>query len=615
MRRIMITFTLIGVIGMIVFPATAQNPTAYPVISPENVSQLTQIDRLGQGTVNDGEWSPNGEWLAIGGGAGVWLYDSNFEVVDLLEGSATVVEWTPDSQQIVTLHGRLVQFWDIGTRQIVREFEYPAAGSPRTFSLSPDASQFAIAGGRTVRILDGQSGEVLHELEGHPGTPTALDWSPDGAMLVSGGTNSTTIVWDSATGEALYTATWESSIQAVSWSPNSDRWAFAVYDVSIRIRVIDGATGDIVFEEEVTDGSGDLAWSPDGTKLAVAHRDLTVWDIDTAAIEFVSTVFSPAQVRWSPNGEYLMTLRQYLAQIRDAHSGVLIMDLPDYGLPALNIAWSSNGDYLAVRTDFRDSEQLDLTVWDVATHTIMLHQKHWSVVNNVHFTPAPDGEFLTFVQYDEATREGVLEAWNPETDTVTELRRGDLISSSFSWSPDGQYFAFSGSGYDGLSITNAISQTAIYFDDHSGRNMWWSPDSTYLAYFSDMLNLYHLSSDSLQQFPMETFSGVTVVWSPDSSYFLAYFNREWFQITAQTGDLQPIGDSTLHLIAFSPDSSLIAIADRDTITFHTTPTSDAIFTFEPSDNGNISAFAFSPDGTILALAQEDGTVTLWAVQE
>lgn len=57
--------------------ATAQPPTAFEVITPENASRLEQINRFGRGMIQDVAFSPDGQQLAVASTIGLWGYDLN----------------------------------------------------------------------------------------------------------------------------------------------------------------------------------------------------------------------------------------------------------------------------------------------------------------------------------------------------------------------------------------------------------------------------------------------------------------------------------------------------------------------------------------------------------
>ena len=66
-------------------------------------------------------------------------------------------------------------------------------------------------------------------------------------------------------------------------------------------------------------------------------------------------------------------------------------------------------------------------------------------------------------------------------------------------------------------------------------------------------------------------------------------------------------------IAFSADSSLIAVGSEDTVVFFSVPHGDEVYQF---DNGEaIVNLAFSPDGSKLITCGNSGTITLYMVEE
>jgi WD40 repeat protein len=118
--------------------------------------------------------------------------------------------------------------------------------------------------------------------EGDPGAPVELGGFvcgagllPDGSALVAA--NRTRVgAYVAATGEAL----WEVQVvhpefyQAMHVSPDRTRLAVTTHR---GISVLDTATGALVQEVTLDHDIRDLAWSPDGTRLAVATE---LWDED-----------------------------------------------------------------------------------------------------------------------------------------------------------------------------------------------------------------------------------------------------------------------------------------------------------------------------------------------
>ena len=62
---------------------------------------------------------------------------------------------------------------------------------------SPDGARLVSGGSdRTVRVWEADSGRLLHTLTGHTRRVSAVGWSPDGSRLVSGGSDRTVRVWE-----------------------------------------------------------------------------------------------------------------------------------------------------------------------------------------------------------------------------------------------------------------------------------------------------------------------------------------------------------------------------------------------------------------------------------
>lgn len=131
---------------------------------------------------------------------------------------------------------------------------------------------------------DAFAAQVLREANGHTASATAVAWSPDGAIVASGGADMTIRLWNPQDGQLLAVLDdHQDSITDLAWSPDGARLASASWDKSVRIWDLSGGpdkaqtTATLKGYDRHVIG---LAWSPDGSVLATAGRDGTVrlWD-------------------------------------------------------------------------------------------------------------------------------------------------------------------------------------------------------------------------------------------------------------------------------------------------------------------------------------------------
>jgi WD40 repeat protein len=291
------------------------------------------------------------------------------------------------------------------------------------WSAEGDLAAASISG--PIAIFD-TNNDRKHEWPGHGFGTTAISWNRDGTRLASVGQDQTVKVYDGGSDEQL----WEMPIgtawcEATAWSPVDHVLATAAG----RTLTLFGGDGSLIRSE---DGHGstisDLAWSPDGSTVAVTHYGgLTIWPVDPAA--------GGQALAWSPiaTGDQDSTVHFW--------ETATSLDLQMWGYPTkvLQLAWHPSSRYLAT------GGGPSIVVWDCGgkgpenTTPVMLdgNEEHVSAL-----AYRPDGSLLVS-GYDD----GRLCFWNPGKSKRPILALeprpdGDLTGiSQLSWSVDGQRLA------------------------------------------------------------------------------------------------------------------------------------------------------------------------------
>ena len=199
--------------------------------------------RLGKGTIQEIQYSPDGTRLAVAGSIGIWLYDtSTYQEVALLTGHT---------------------------------------GWVLSVAFSPDGNTLASGSSDgTVRLWDARTGAHLQTLTGHTNRVESVAFSPDGNTLASGSYDGTVRLWDARTGAHLQTLGHTDSVFSVAFSPDGNTIASGSRDETVRLW--DARTGaDLQTLIGHTDSVFSVAFSPDGSTLASGSLDDTVllWDM------------------------------------------------------------------------------------------------------------------------------------------------------------------------------------------------------------------------------------------------------------------------------------------------------------------------------------------------
>jgi WD40 repeat protein len=107
------------------------------------------------------------------------------------------VGFSLDGSRLIVLTNRQVRLWDISTCQVLASFEAPGSES---LAVSPHAAVIATGGhdpetNAKITLWDAATLVRTREFEGHDQPVSALAFSSDGKILVSGGRDGVANIW------------------------------------------------------------------------------------------------------------------------------------------------------------------------------------------------------------------------------------------------------------------------------------------------------------------------------------------------------------------------------------------------------------------------------------
>jgi WD40 repeat protein/serine/threonine protein kinase len=581
------------------------------------------------------------------------------------------LEWHVASKRLAegTVDG-LIRIWDLDREQTTRILKGPAPVNRfwgvRWLAWSPDGAKLAAGGNDgTVHVWETASGRELQVFQVKHSPVWAVEFSSDGSRVAAWGPDGAIQIWDTNTGRLTAAVAHPGDVSVGAWSPDDSHLASGHGDGTVTISAPQGGAKVITLRGHAG-AISNLAWSPEGTRLAVVSRNdfaVKIWEVASEKI-----VLGPLRhsheityLAWEPDGQRLasgsadetvkvwnattgrelVTLRGHQERITAIAWGPggrlasgcgngsvkiwnSIRDQESNGLPghiprATAVAWNSSGTRLASAGD--DGK---VRIWDPATHQEALSLKghdrgrvsqQFGLIRSLAWSP--DGTRLASAGLDG--RALVWEVASGREIFALPADRGFVWSVA--WSPDGTRLA-TGSQDGTLRVVEGFERTAKVrvFQAHQGltRCLAWSPQGDCLASGGNdgLVKLWDpLRGTELARMAGHQARVMGLAWSPDGNR-LASSSADrlvmtWDSQTSQRLSTMRGHNDWVDAVVWSPDATRLASAGLDdSVRVWDTQTGAEAFALH-GNSGMFHDVSWSPDGTQLAAACSDGQIWIW----
>jgi WD40 repeat protein len=267
-------------------------------------------------------------------------------------------------------------------------------------------------------------------------------------------------------------------VDSLDWNPTSDQIAIGSNQMVYLYSFEDEELLEIVKQPGRT---ADIAWSPDGLRLAGTEMRLWVWDSQTNGVIYnkggQDTYADYHQVYWSMNGHSVLSTAYH---INTQTSGIERWDTTTDQVELLNVLNIENpgiqglspNDRLVAVTDLSDTKVSPLQVFELSSgqviHTFEAGETlpaAWNPAGTRFVTDTLTGDWVV---WDTAN-------WQP----VTILPNQGDFNYSVEWHPGGDYLA--AAGVSGVIIWNIDTTASTAVHDQKVFDVAWDSDGDRLA--------------------------------------------------------------------------------------------------------------------------------------
>jgi WD40 repeat protein len=406
-----------------------------------------------------------------------------------------------------------------------------------------------------------------------------LDWSQDGSLIATGHTNGTLRIWDGK-----------------SYELRAELIGHDGYIASVQI----SANGQRLVSSSV-DGNI-MAWN------LVTSRRIAVFDLGKTAKEHGALSWDdhPHSAAINPDGTQIAATSSGTCKVWDIETQEEVFDLSERITQGRYVAWSNDGNRIAVTTDGDDFPYRAVLIIDAASGAELT--RITGVLRDIRALKwAHDDRNIAMIGNDRELR-----VWNFESEQVVETLRGhsgDCLDVA--WSRDStQLASASADGTVCIWNFNMVQSNESQSTNIAGglASVQWTPDSQQIIAgdISGLLRCVNVQSGSTA-WSLKGHAGlVSAVAIDPNGQRVATGGvdgklRLWSVSSgAQSAELGDFGAKVCGL-AWSPGGELLASASGDrTLRIYNARTGDCDSEWNAPTDEQGGAVAWSPDGETLA---------------
>ncbi|WP_185711165.1 NACHT domain-containing protein [Arachnia propionica] len=435
----------------------------------------------------------------------------------------------------------------------------------------PDGSTLATSSSDGMIIIwDSCSGEILYTLKGHVGIKSNISYHPDGNTLATTTWGHSVTIWSTQTGQKIHTL--KGHMIAASYHPDGDTITTITWDG--KAITWDTETGKIL---RTLNGHASpitaIAYHPDGSTLTTTSKDGTFINWDARTGEKLNSLIGRTRrattITYHPSGTtFTTTSNDTPAIVWEAFTGKKLHAIGTTTGNITSVAYHPDGTTLTIVNSDNSA-----SIWNAETSEKIRDLRH-PIASIIYQT---NGTILTASGGDKGPS-----IWDTYTGKKLHVFKGHSDNvTAVAYHPDGNTLT-----------TTTEDGFAIIWETHTGRKIHTlkghTSPITAIAYHPDGNTLTTTSKD-----------GTFITWNTENGEKLNSLTRRTHRFTS---------------IAYHPNGATFTSVSDDGAIFIQDATNNNFMKPLTEHASDAVAISHHPDGSTLITAHKDGLIAIQELQ-